>query len=126
MVHEEKGQSLTEFALIVPLLLLLLCGVIDFGRILFTYLNLNLVAQESVRLGGLGRGDADIVSFARGQAEVPDSTKLQVAIAPPEASRKSGQYVKVTLTYTLPYMTPLLGSVLPAPVIRTDSTIRVE
>jgi hypothetical protein len=126
IVREQKGQSLTEFALLLPLLLLLLCGVVDFGRILFTYLNMNLVAQESVRLGGLGEGDAAIAAFARSQAEVPDSSQLQVAITPPEASRKSGQYVQVSLSYALPYVTPLIGSLLPLPVVHADSTIRVE
>jgi hypothetical protein len=126
IVREQNGQSLTEFALLLPLLLLLLCGVVDFGRILFTYLNMNLVAQESVRLGGLGEGDAAIAAFARSQAEVPDSSQLQVAITPAEASRKSGQYVQVSLSYALPYVTPLIGSLLPLPVVHADSTIRVE
>jgi hypothetical protein len=126
VIREEKGQALTEFALLVPLFLMLLCGVVDFGRILFTYLNLNLVAQESVRLGGLGEGDAAIASFARSQAEVPDSTQLQVTVSPTETTRKSGDYVQVTLSYSLPFMTPLIGNMLPEPVIRADSTIRVE
>lgn len=120
------GQSLTEFALVVPLLLLITCGILDFGRVTFTYLQLNLVAQEAVRLGGLGKGDTDITTFSRARAQVDNSNLLQVTILPTQANRKSGDYVKVTLTYSLPYVTPLIGSLLPQPKITADSTIRVE
>ncbi|HUM37637.1 MAG TPA: TadE/TadG family type IV pilus assembly protein, partial [Anaerolineae bacterium] len=35
-----KGQGLVEFALILPLLLLILLGIFEFGRVLFIYSNL--------------------------------------------------------------------------------------
>ncbi|UJF32838.1 TadE/TadG family type IV pilus assembly protein [Paenibacillus hexagrammi] len=126
LLKNEKGQSLTEFALLVPLLLLIVCGMLDVGRVVFTYLQMNLVAQEAVRLGGLGKGDADITAFSRANAQVDNRNALQVTISPAQSTRKSGDYVKVTLQYSLPYITPLIGSVLPKPLISADSTIRVE
>ena len=33
ILKNEKGQSIVEFALVVPILLTLLCGIIDFGWI---------------------------------------------------------------------------------------------
>lgn len=126
MFRCEMGQSLTEFALVVPLLLLITCGILDFGRVVFTYLQMNIVVQEAVRLGGLGKGDADITAFSRENAQVDNSNALRVTISPTQANRKSGDYVKVTLKYSLPYVTPLIGSLLPQPEITADSTIRVE
>ena len=126
MWNEEKGQSLTEFALLVPVLLLLVCVILDGGRLLYAYLHLNQAAQETVRLGGLGRGDAEMVSFARGYVHLGSSEALQVTISPTQATRKSGQYVKVTLSYRLPLLTPLVASLAPTPVVTADSTIRVE
>jgi hypothetical protein len=105
---------------------MMVCGIMDFGRVMYAYLHLNLAAQETVRLAGLGKGDSEIISFAKSYEQLGPSTLLQVAIAPIQASRKSGDYVKVTLTYTLSYLTPLISSILPQPIIKVDSTIRVE
>lgn len=45
----EKGQTLVETALMLPVLLLLLFGIVDFGRIIFTYLTLDHAGREAVR-----------------------------------------------------------------------------
>ncbi|WP_276355194.1 TadE/TadG family type IV pilus assembly protein [Cohnella caldifontis] len=126
MIREQKGQSLVEFALLLPLLLLLICGIVDLGRLLFAFVSLNMTAQEAVRLGGLGRTDAAIVSYARSHVRVGSSSTLDVTISPRDTQRKSGQDVTVKLTYALPLITPVIGQILPAPVLSADSTIRVE
>ncbi|WP_281884276.1 TadE/TadG family type IV pilus assembly protein [Paenibacillus sp. YYML68] len=126
MIREEKGQSLVEFALLLPIMLLLLCGIVDLGRLLFAYSSLNLTAQETVRLGGLGRSDADMREYARSQVRVGDGSSLSVQITPSEASRRSGQNVTVTLSYSLPLITPIMTQIIPAPVLAAQSTIRVE
>jgi Flp pilus assembly protein TadG len=126
MIRKEEGQSLTEFALLVPLLLLLICGILDFGRVMYAYLHLNMAAQETVRLAGLGKGDSEITTFAKNYEQLGNANLLQVTISPLKASRKSGDYVKVTLSYTLSYLTPMISNILPKPIITVDSTIRVE
>jgi Flp pilus assembly protein TadG len=45
------GQGLVEFALILPLLLLVLLGIVEFGRIFFIYSNLFNAAREGARFG---------------------------------------------------------------------------
>jgi len=42
----ERGTSLVELAFIVPLLVLLVLGVIDMGRLLFTQITLHAAVQE--------------------------------------------------------------------------------
>ncbi|CAM3951916.1 TadE family protein [Cohnella lubricantis] len=126
MIKEQKGQSLVEFALVLPLLLLLICGIVDAGRLLFAYASLNMTVQESVRLGGLGKGDSAIVSYAKSHVRVGDASDLQVKITPTESARKSGQDVSVTLTYSLPLIMPLISEIMPTPVLSASSTIRVE
>jgi Flp pilus assembly protein TadG len=44
-----QAQALVEFALVLPLLLLLLVGIIDFGRALFVYSEVSNAAREAVR-----------------------------------------------------------------------------
>lgn len=41
-----RGQALVEFALIVPVLLLILLITIDFSRLIFTYIQINNAARE--------------------------------------------------------------------------------
>jgi Flp pilus assembly protein TadG len=126
MMKEEKGQSLTEFALLLPLLLLLICGIVDMGRLLFAYQSLHMTVQEAVRLGGLGKSDTEIISYAKGHVQVANPAQLLVNIVPAQAVRKPGQDVTVTLSYKLPFITPLVSHVIPVPTLSTNSTIRVE
>lgn len=126
MIKEQRGQSLVEFALVLPLLLLLICGIVDLGRLLFAYSSLNMTNQEAVRMGGLGRTDAEIIAYSKDHVSVGDASKLIVTITPKESQRKPGQDVTVTLQYSLPWITPIMASIIPAPVLSTSSTIRVE
>lgn len=49
-LEHEKGQSLVEFALVVPMLLLLVFGIAEFGRAWMTQNILTGAAREAVRL----------------------------------------------------------------------------
>jgi Flp pilus assembly protein TadG len=47
--RRQRGQSLTEFAMVVPLFLLLLLALVDFSRLLFTYVSLTNGTRELAR-----------------------------------------------------------------------------
>jgi len=49
----ESGQELVEFALILPLLLLLLLGIIEFGITVFAYNTVANVGREIARYGAV-------------------------------------------------------------------------
>lgn len=49
--HSERGGSLAEMALIMVALLTLMFGIIEFGRLLYTYEWMTDVAQKAVRWG---------------------------------------------------------------------------
>lgn len=127
MIKNENGQSLVETALILPILLILLVGIVDFGRVLYMFSHLHMATQETVRLGGLGKNDAEITEFARNYIHIGDPANLSVGITPIESNRKPGDYVTVTLQYPINIITPGISSILPSPFnITVDSTIRVE
>jgi len=49
------GQGLVEFTLILPILLLALMGIIEFSRLLATYIGVNSASREAARYGaGVG------------------------------------------------------------------------
>lgn len=125
MIRDEKGQSIVEFTLVIPILLLVLISIIDIGRVTFVYSSLHFAAQETVRVGGLGALDDQIKLRAQESFEAGDPTKLTVDITPLPANRKSGEYLTVNLTYPIEPLTPFLGNLLPTN-LSADSTIRIE
>ena len=48
--HVSRGQALVEFALILPVLLLLIFGVVDAGRLIFTYNTVSNAARDGARV----------------------------------------------------------------------------
>ncbi|UCZ53145.1 pilus assembly protein [Bacillus shivajii] len=127
MLRNEKGQSLVEMALIVPILLILIVGIFDIGRMLYSYSTLHFTAQETVRLGGFGRADADIIQFAKNNYHAGNSSQLTVSVSPSQELRRSGDYVTVTLQYPVEPFTPFVNILFSEPIhLKAESTIRVE
>lgn len=68
--RKEKGQGLVELAIILPLLLIILLGTIDFGRVFYAYVTITNASREGARYGSLyptridpGCVDPDCVEF---------------------------------------------------------------
>jgi len=51
--RREKGQSLVELAIILPFLLMILLGIIDFGRVFYAYVTITNASREGARYGSL-------------------------------------------------------------------------
>ena len=51
-VRQERGQSVAEFALVLPLMMLVLLGIVQFGMVFKQYITLT----DAVREGAQGRG----------------------------------------------------------------------
>jgi len=68
----ERSQSLVEFAIIAPLLLVLLFAVVDFGRVIYIYVTLNQAVNEGARVAirdsALLPTNADVESAVRTHA----------------------------------------------------------
>jgi len=59
----ESGQDLVEFALLLPLLLLLLFGIIEFGIAVFAYNTTANVGREIARYGSIHPNNTEIRNF---------------------------------------------------------------
>lgn len=53
LVREDGGQNIVEFALLLPLLMYILMGIIQFGFIFAAYLTLNNAIREGARWGSI-------------------------------------------------------------------------
>lgn len=60
-----RGQALVEFALVIPLFLLLLVALFDLGRAVFTYNTLTNAAREGARMAIVNQYEPTIVQRAK-------------------------------------------------------------
>jgi hypothetical protein len=93
---KQRGQNLAEFALVIPLLILLLLVILDLGRITYTYSALHNAVREGARYGVIHPADsAAIVNYSRTYAIglSPDRlTIVPVYNAAAETITVTGQY----------------------------------
>ncbi|MBI0577633.1 pilus assembly protein [Neobacillus cucumis] len=124
-MKSEKGQSLVEFALIIPMLMLLLFGIIDFARIFHVYLTMDHAGREAARAASIGKDDSTIKSTAVFDASNIGLTTDKITITP-TGTRSSGSNVNITITYPITFLTPLIGNIV-GPITLKDTTVmRVE
>jgi Flp pilus assembly protein TadG len=103
----DRGAAAVEFALLLPLLLLLVFGIIDFGRALNAQITITQAAREGARLGALGVASATIVTKTKAAAVglSPVPTVVPGTACPVGAA--AGVDATVTVTYTFSYITPV-------------------
>jgi hypothetical protein len=131
-----RGQSLVEFALVVPILLLVFAAAADLGRAFYAYVAIENGVKEGAFYGAraplctddasAGCGDPRNVQWrVRNELENlrnPDGTQLTPAIACLDQSSgaprlnmtdcAAGDTYQVTLTYPFKFLTPILGDIL--------------
>ena len=76
----ERGAAAVEFALVLPLLLLLVFATIEFGWLINRETNLNHAAREGAREGLFNSSDVDIEASARGAIASLDQTRVTVDV----------------------------------------------
>ena len=117
---------MTEFALVLPVLALILFAVIQFGIVFNNYITLTDATRAGARKAAVSRQDAnrnsDVVSAVRSSAS--DLTPSKLSVPPPSSTWNSGDDVTVTASY--PYSISLLGLVVKSGRISSTTTERVE
>lgn len=106
-----KGQSMVEFALVLPIMLLLLLGIMEFGFIFHEYLVVTHAAREGARDASLGATDAEVRTLVLTAAANINRGQMLITISP--ASRVRGASVTVNVTNLVPIRTPLISSFFP-------------
>lgn len=115
-----------ETALILPLFLVLLFGIIEFGRIFNAYLVTSQASREGARVAALGSGDLQVIQAARDAAGIFDPADVVVEIEPSEP-REKGEAVSVKVLFDIDLVAPFITALLPDPFTVTNTTVmRVE
>lgn len=126
-LKNHKGQALVEFAIILPVILLLVMGIFQFGMMLNSYLTIENASREGARAGIVGSSDAEIQELIIAISPILDPLNVTVDITPNETDRGSGDTLTVKVTYnyklTVPIISSLFNNVI---VLNGQTSMRVE
>ncbi|HHP50711.1 MAG TPA: pilus assembly protein [Moorella mulderi] len=122
-MKSQRGQALVETAVALLVLILVLGGIIEFGRIFHTKLLLTQAAREGVRVGVVGGNDREIRQAVKKMA--PQVSDRDIDIKPPSNQRTRGGDLTVTVRRKVDLAFPLPGLPNPYPV-EAKAVMRVE
>ena len=129
-LQSESGASAVEFALLLPVLMMILFGIIEFGLALYRQAILTNASREGARLGIV----QSIPAITTGQIDAVIDTYLTSAGIPPGNVTRNivaggGTGTPVTVTLTLPYtysVLPALTSIAPTINLTAQTVMRHE
>ena len=102
-LKDESGQNLVEFALVVPMLLILVFGIAEFGRAWMTKNILTGAAREAVRIAVVqGSGGSSIIPATARANEVLASAGITTALVTVTDPGTSFGTVTATVAYNFP------------------------
>ncbi len=128
---DESGVVAIEFALVLPIILLFLFTIVDFGQV-FNHVNdVNQIAANGARLAAVDSNPGDpatLQEYLKNQADLQGlKDNIGVCVAFPTGTSNVGDPVEVRVTSTyvfLPLLADLVGA---APVdIHGEATMRIE
>jgi hypothetical protein len=130
-----NGQALVEFALVIPILLMLMMGIVDFGRLMFALVSISNATREASRYASVPGPDEEnpqttncdgIVSAARGSAflfeldsvtvsyERGESAYATCPSPPTPGDLQLRDRVVVSTTATIHILTPAINNIVPS------------
>ena len=117
MKKNEDGQAMVEFALILPVFLLILCGIIDFGWLFYNQLSLNNACREGARYAVVNTADDASTQAIINHIEnttttvfANDGVDIKIEYSSP-ADPTAGD-ITVSMEAEISFFTPVLSTVL--------------
>jgi Flp pilus assembly protein TadG len=124
-IRSERGQTMAEFAIVLPVLMLVVFAIIQLGILFTNYQALTDAVRAGARVGAVSRFAADptgaTVQKVKDAAADLNPAKLTVAVS---SGWSAGGDVTVTATY--PYSLNLFGLVVKAGSLSSTTVERVE
>lgn len=133
--RSERGQSLVEFALILPIFVLVLAGLFDLGRAVFAYNTISNASRESVRVAIVNQTATDVQNEAmkQGVALGLSPTDVTITYAEPDgsgtlcpAAYSIGCVATVTVQYSYTAATPVIGQIIGSFLMTASTEMAVE
>ena len=122
--RRESGQSVVELALTLPLVLLLICGMIEMGWFASTRLVLDNITREGVRAGivatSISENTTEVTERINGMKPSYLTNPLTITISYSNLSNFRDGDITVVTAYNLPTLTPLTA------FLTTDGTFHIR
>jgi Flp pilus assembly pilin Flp len=126
IIRDERGQTMVEFALVVPILCVVLFGILQFGAIYNDYVTLTDATRVGARKAATSRHEENPEAVAEAAAEKSaiglDADKVDFNVS--ATDWEHGEDVTVEGVY--PYKINLLGFVVASGNLTSKTTERVE
>ncbi|MDD4504405.1 MAG: pilus assembly protein [Clostridiaceae bacterium] len=127
MKLNKKGQSMVEMALILPLIIMLFMGMVEFSRIFGSYLLVTHASREGARMASIGRTDEEVRTNVTGKVGILNVSELQIIFTPEDNARITGEDVRVCVRYKLDIYAPVISSIVSNPFeMEANTYMRVE
>jgi Flp pilus assembly protein TadG len=130
------GQTLVEFALILPVFMFLVVVIFDFGRVIYYYNAIHNAAREGARYGVIHPSEIDyddIKAVAVKYAIGVGITNANVTVQPgpfENVGNFDNPTIKVTVSFDFSPITPMVSAILPCGcnyiTLSTDAIMRTE
>lgn len=138
-IKNQRGQALVEMALVLPILLLIVFGIVEFGRIYTYQLQINSIAREGARIAAVSGKTDDSTIVASMYSKIGGSGSIDgvvkeatitrlptenLSATPPTISTEVTSYIKLPVKVYAPIISSIISS---NPVILEASvTMRIE
>jgi len=112
-IGDEKGQSLVEFALLLPVVVLLVVGILELGRVVSAQLIVENLAREGARYAIAGPDETQVSQRVRELCPNPPLDPSNLLVEVTGAGGAAGTSVTVGVGYDVtltPFFQPVLGS----------------
>jgi len=117
-----RGQALVEFALILPVLLVILLGTVDAGRLIFAYNAVANAAREGGRTAIINQTPAEVRQRAAEQATVLGMPTADPGGCPPAGGPTTQPTGVCFVLRSQQFRLALLPSTIPAAIYAVDGT----
>ena len=123
-----RGQALVEFALILPILLILLLGILDFGRAVAAYNSVSNAARTAVRVAIVDQ-NPDVVEAAAEQEAVglnPLTVEFDPNVADDDPCVETVCRASVEVTYEYVPATPIFSNLVGQISVSSSAELPIE
>jgi Flp pilus assembly protein TadG len=124
-MKSERGQSVVEFALVLPLLIVMLFAIVDISRVFHASLTLDHAGREAARAASVHQEADEVRQTAVENASSISLAPASVSINPP-SDRVTGDNVEVTIKYNVSFLTPLIENITGPIELSNTTVMRIE
>ena len=128
---DQKGAALVEFAIATPLLLLLLCGFIEFGVLLYNKQVITNASREGARAAInpvpiLSSNEVvTVVTKYCDKKLISFSTSNPISVTPPNSNRVFGNEVTITVTWNYTFLVPSIINLGPSITLSSQTKMKM-